>query len=370
MKAEDVIKALVAKLPFLTDKFSNQTAIDTITSSGTTATATVSAGHGLLDSELVTITGALSPIVISSIVRSGALATVTTATDNDFSFSDREKARGNTQDVIISGANEAEFNGTFNLDSVTNREEFVIDIADSGPTTATGSILLENGSSALAAYNGSFNVTVLNSTQFTYPLQTTIPNDATGSPILQNGHRITGAVSIERFLDGYTKQVADAWWCVVILGDVIASKGRENRSDSTDQFSDNQFYHQTITQPFGVYLLIKASDSIAARPQRDEAEDIVPFILQSVLLEKFETGFAADKQNNVTFNAHGFFNYNGPLYVHEITFEQNADLLFDDSIGDILNVAFRDINLTINNDLGTGEDPQTANIDLDETPVL
>ncbi len=364
MKAEDIIKALVSKLPFLTTKFNATATIDSITSSGLVATATVAAGHGLADGELITVTGAISPITVASITRTGTTAIVVTNTNHDFTLSPREIAQGFTQNVILSGANEAEFNGTFKLVAVDNRKTFTIAVADSGALTVTGSPVLENGNSAFGGYNGSFNITVVSASVFTYPLLDTIPNAATGAPISNNGHRITGAISIERFLDAYTKQTTDDWWCVVVLGDVIASKGRQNTADSTDEFSDGQHYQQSITQPFGIYLIAPSKNVIAARPQRDEMEDEVPFVLQSLLLTKFDTGFAANKQNRVTFTAHGFYAYNGPVYIHEITFEQNANLVFSDSIGNDLNVAFRDINLTMNTDLGNTQ--LTATTDLDE----
>lgn len=364
MKAEDIVKALVAKLPSLTNKFCDQISIDSITQAGLVATATVSAGHGLVDSELVTMTGAVSPITVVSITRTGATAEIVTATDHDFTLNPRETVRGFMQNVILSGSTEAEFNGTFDLLSVANRKTFTITVVDEGPASATGSPTLENGASALGQYNGSFNITVVSPTVFTYPLQSVIPNDAIGVPILHSGHRITGAVSIERFLDAYTKQTVDDWWCVAVLGDVIASKGRENRSDSTDEFNDNQFYQQTVTQPFGVYLIAPTANTIAARPQRDEMEDVVPFVLKSVLLSKFSTGFAANKQKRATFTAHGFFLYNGPVYVHEVTFEQNAELLFVDGVGNDEHVAFRDFDLTMGTNLGTTT--LTASVDLDE----
>jgi hypothetical protein len=367
MKAENIVKALIAKLPELTDKFCSQLAIDSITQAGLVATATIAAGHGRVDNELVTITGAISPISIVSITRSGTTAVVVTATNHDFTFSAREIAKGLEQDVILSGSTEAEFNGTFSLLSVANRKTFSIEVVDSGPLTATGAPTLENGSSAFGGYNGAFNITVLNATQFTYPLQVAIPNNATGAPIMHNGHRVSAAISIERFLEAYTKQTTDQWWCVAVLGDVIASKGRENRSDSTDQQGDYHHYQQSITQPFGIYLVAPSSNSIAGRTQRDDAEDLVPFIMQSVLLTKFPTGFAANEENRSTFTAHGFFMYNGPVYVHEVTFEQNANLLFVDSVGNDLDVAFRDIDLTIGTDLGTTV--LTASVDFDEEPL-
>ncbi len=367
MKAEDVVKALVAKLPNLTDKFCDTASIDSITSTGLLATATIAAGHGRVDGELVTITGAVSPITISSITRSTTSLTIVTATKHDFSISGREISRGFTQDVILSGSTEPEFNGTFKLLSVANRKTFTVTVADSGPTTGTGSPVLENGESALAGYNGSFNVTVIDSNVFTYPLRDSIPNAATGAPILNSGHRITATVSMQRFMDGYTKQSKDALYCVVVLGDVSASKGRQTATDAIDQFTDNQHYQQTVSQPFGVYLVVPAPTSIAGRTQRDEMEDVVPFILQALLLEQFPTGFAADKHNRAIFTGHGLFLYNGPLYIHEVTFEQNAEILYVDSTGAGDHVAFRDFDLTLNTDLGTT--PLTATVDIDEAPL-
>ena len=89
--------------------------------------------------------------------------------------------------------------------------------------------------------------------------------------------------------------------------------------------------------------------------------------MQSVLLAKFPTGFAVQQQNRATFTAHGIFSYNGPVYVHEGTFEQNTDLLFVDSVGNDPHVAFRDIELTISTDLG--DTTLAAAVNLDEEPV-
>lgn len=369
MKAEEIVKSLVARLPGLTDKFTEQAGIDTITSSGLLATATVLSGHGLASSQLITITGSISPVFVTTLTRTLASAVVETITDHDFTLSKREISKGFNLQAVISGFNEPEFNGSFEVLSVENRRKFTISLPDSGPAFGTGTGAVDNGSSPLAGYNGSFNITVLNATQFTYPLQGTIPNAANGNPVLHAGHRISAAVTIDRFLDAYTKQSSNDLWIAVILGDVIASKGRENRSDSNDRYSQNTFYQQEITQPFGVYVVFPASSSIAGRSQRDEAEDIIPFILSSVLLEKFGTGFLGGAQNGTTFTAHGIFMYNGPLYVHEITFEQNADLIFDDTIGPDLNVALRDIDLNIGIDLGTEENNLINTIDLDQEPL-
>jgi hypothetical protein len=82
-----------------------------------------------------------SPVTIT---RAGAVATVTTATAHGFS---------NFDQVVISGANEAEYNGTFQI-LVTSSTTFTYTVTGSPATPATGTITAaEDVASANAALN-------------------------------------------------------------------------------------------------------------------------------------------------------------------------------------------------------------------------
>lgn len=70
-------------------------------------------------------------ITVTGITRSGTVATATTAEDHLF---------GTGLTITIAGANEAEFNGDFEV-TVIGARTFTYTVPDSGPTAATGTIL-------------------------------------------------------------------------------------------------------------------------------------------------------------------------------------------------------------------------------------
>jgi len=53
--------------------------------------------------------------------------------------------------------------------------------------------------------------------------------------------------------------------------------------------------------------------------------------------------------------------------MHEYIFEQNAELYLDDTTGAPADVAFRDVDMTFNNQIGNEE--FTGSVDLDEVPL-
>ena len=123
-------------------------------------------------------------------------------------------------------------------------------------------------------------------------------------------------------------------------------------------------------QPVSVFVAFPtASDQIAGRQVRDLAEDLFRDICRSILFKKFSTGLFNDLNNPLQFVSHGTEVYNTAFYIHRYSFEQVADLYFQDTVGFDEDVAFRDISLSIAVDPGTGENPLTAEIDLDDNPL-
>jgi len=363
MKAESIIQQLAIALPNFSDKFTTNFDITSLTRSGTTVTAVTSAAHGLVVGKQAIITGAKTPISIGTLIRAGVIGTL-------ISDSDHDMTENFSADVELSGSTEAEFNGTFTVLTVPNRRTITFTMDDSGATVATGSPLLLNGSSFLKQYNGLKEVdTVPSPTSFTYEItDTTLFSPAAGTIKAKTEPRISGAISIDRIVDAYTKQAQDEYWAFVVLGDVFASKSRKIESDATDNQQRGNEFRQQIIQPFTIVVAIPTKTEIAARAARDEAEDLLRPICRSVLFKKFDSQLFVGAQNPSQFVDHGFTAYNTAFYLHSYNFESTADITFDDTIGYDESVAFRDIisNMTI--DLGTREDPLTANIDLDEDP--
>jgi len=182
-------------------------------------------------------------------------------------------------------------------------------------------------------------------------------------------HRIARVARLDRAGLSYTKQNANKDFLFVVVGDVVANKSRNNQTDSTDTDVGGDFYRQQLNQQCAVYLAQNATDTVAAGRQRDKAEAIAPLIFKSILLQAFDTGFTVSERSKLTFVSHGFIEtgLEPPVNMHEYIFEQNAELYLDDTIGVPADVAFRDIDMIFNNQIGNEE--FTGSEDLDEVPL-
>ena len=129
----DIIKQLIAVLPALTDKFSDQFALASLTQTAGLVTATTTTAHGLVTGDFVNISGAIAPINVTNLVRNGNIVTATTGEDHDLTLNFQET-------VEIVGAIETEYNGTHPLLDVPNRRSFAYSIETAPPSPATGVI--------------------------------------------------------------------------------------------------------------------------------------------------------------------------------------------------------------------------------------
>ena len=362
MRAKDFILQLSAKLPALVDDFTTSFSVNSLTRSGTTVTATTSTVHGLSIGKSVNVVGAQTPITISTIDRVGIVATLVTAADHDMT-------QGAFTTVEISGATESEFNGTFTLLKVKNRRTITFQVADSGPTSATGSPILLNGSSPLQSYNGLKKVTAVpTTTTFEYEItDTTLFTPASGTITAKTNPRISGAADDERALASYTRQPTDDAWLYVVVNDAIANKSRTLEIDGTDNIQRTNHFKQFLAQTVSLFVFIPTSAQISGRKARDRAEELFGPICQSVLFAKFDSLLASGKYNALMFNEHGFHGYNTAFYIHRFTFEMQLLMGVDDTVGADDDVAFRDITMSQGHNVGTGV--INSEIDLDDEPL-
>jgi hypothetical protein len=363
MKASEIVQQLATYLPVLTDLFTTNVTISTLTLSGSTVTAQCDADHNLTVGQQVNVTGAESPISISSLTRSGTVGTLVTDTPHDFT-------EGFSTTVKIAAAVEAEFVGEFTILSVPNRKTVTFTMADSGATVATGFPLLLNGFSKYQTFNGLVRVTAVPATdQFQYEITTTppLPYALTGDMVARTKPRISAAVDPARLVEYYTSQPRSDLWAFVVLGDVVASKSRDIQSDATANIQRGNYYRQQLIQPFSVFVFWPTNEEIAARDARDSAEDLFPLICKSLLGRKFDSRLYCGAQNPVVFVDHGYIDYRKSVYIHTYNFQTVADITFNDTIGYGDDVAFRDINLSMG--VSTGDEPLTASIDLDDIPL-
>jgi hypothetical protein len=362
MRAKDFILQLSAKLPALVDDFTTSFSVSSLTRASTTVTATTTTAHGLSVGKSVNVVGAQTPITISTIDRVGIIATLVTAADHDMT-------QGAFTTVEISGATEAEFNGTFTLLKVPNRRTVTFVVADSGPTSATGSPILLNGSSALQSYNGLQKVTAVpTTTTFEYEItDTTLFTPASGTITAKTQPRISGAATDERALESYTKQATDQAWLYVVINDAVANKSRTLEIDGTDNIQRTNHFKQFISQTVSLFVFIPTSGQISGRKAMDRAQELFRPISQSILFAKFDSLLASGQYNALMFNEHGLHGYNTAFYIHRYTFEMQLLMGVDDTVGADEDVAFRDITMSQGHNVGTGV--INSDIDLDDEPL-
>lgn len=365
MKAEEVITVLQANLPKFNQSFSDNFDISSIVNTvGTTATVTTSIANNFVLGQMVLIAGVNSNVIIDTLTRSGTIGTLVTLTDHDIT--------NGLNTIEISGAIESEFNGTFNIINVDNRQTISFKMVDSGPTVATGLPVLVDGESIFRGYNGIQTITnIIDSFNFEYELSVNGLQIGTGADMLAiQGIRISGGATIERCIEAYTKQLPLNNWVFVVLGDVVASKSRFISQDGVDneqRGQQNEGFFQPIIQTLSVYVFLPTTDQLAARVARDEAEDLFREICQSILFYRFDSNLFDKSKGSLAFVNHGIFSYNSSYYVHQYNFEQTVDLTYEDTVGADPDVAFRDISLLLNQTTGTEQ--FIADINLDDVPL-
>lgn len=364
MKAEDVIKQLRAVVPKLTDVFSSTISVTSLSRSGTTVTA-LSTDHGLTTGNYVTIKGAYEKNGLTSLTFADGVASATTTSDHD--LTEKGSSQPYTLDfnqATVSGATESEYNGTFDVLSAVNRRNFTYSVTGTPASPATGAPVLHQD-----AYNGRYQVTVVDSDTFTYQISTTPNSPAAGSITAEKEARISGAVSIERAFNGYTKQLAGELWAFVIIGDPTISKDRSIFSDATSTRSKQDEWRERIIEPFSVFVFVPSTKTISSRPSRDLAEDIRPILYKSLVGSQLPTTFTDEGWSMITPVGDRLSGEasNGAFYVHEYQFERVVDVTYEDTVGNEDTVAFRDFDFDIVFEQEQGN--LSASVDLDDEPL-
>lgn len=362
MKARDIEKRLEERVPILTDRFTREDSIVSITPAGLVATATTSVDHGLSIGKTVFIAGAFAPVAITSIDRVDEIATAVTTTDHDLT-------EGHFTEVELSGATESEFNGTFPLLTVPNRRTFTFTVADAGPTSGTGAMMLDGPGTAVG-YNGKVTVaTVPTTTTFTYALPSALTEAATGPNMrVIKGIRIHSAISLQRATHVFEKSdiSGDDLSAFVVLGATTASRDRRTLNDGVSSAQVGGDNKQQLLQALNVLVFQKVVDKTSGATPRDEMEDIARILIAVLVGFVPPSDFSTQTQEALRFVNHDIFEYTTATYSHLFEFQLREAIENEDLEITPENVAFRDILLTFTTDQGDQE--LIATIDLDAEP--
>jgi hypothetical protein len=364
MKALDIINRLKAVVPRHTSLFCDEINVNSLSYAAGTVTCSCSAPHGLKAGDEIFITGALTTISIASINRVANLATAITASNHDLT-------RGYQETITLTGANQHEYNGSHNLIDVPNRRTFVFDVTGTPATPATGIIKMTEA--IKTGYNGLHVVaSVIDAYNFTYAITSAPESPALGGSIkLRKQLSITGDVTMERFLDAYSKQPTNKFWMVVIMGGSTSSKDRFTLSDATSTSTGKSVVNRIrVIDPFSIFVVAPSSSYITGMTIRDGMELIFSAINSSILFYTFPTGSASETNLGTMFVGHDMFVYDIARYIHEFKYEFVYDLVKEDGAMDDSSVAFRDIDLHFNGYLNpTNREIMHTLVDLDDVPL-
>lgn len=358
MRAFDVVQQLAARLPLFSDAFTTNVSVSSLTQAAGIATAVTTTPHGISAGQQACIVGAKTALAISSLTRVGTVGTLVTVTPHDLT-------KGYSTTVEIADAVEANFNGTFTLINVPDRYTVTFVIANSGALTATGSPVLLNGANYLAQYNGLKTIlSAPTTTSFTFAVPTGLASPARGTIVARTLPRISALLQEDMVIAAYTAQPTGNAWAFVVLGDVTASKSRDTETDATSNLQRGEEFRVRLLQPMTVYICLPTSQETAGRSVRDRCEELLKPLCQSILMKRFDSLLTIGMKGPLQFVGHGFASYQSGFYVHAYQFVQVADMSFGDTVGYDEDVAFRNIALTMNNNIGTGI-VKTAAINLD-----
>ena len=248
-----------------------------------------------------------------------------------------------------------------------NRETININVPDTNASPATGTLLLfDFGDRGL---NGQQEITVVDSDTFTYELASAPDIVSIGGTVtIQKDVRITGAISVDRAIRGYTKQGNEELYAFVVIGDSTVSKDRNINSDAGGTIQAGDDFRQRIIQEMTVFIFVPAvEDNRGARLKRDSMQDVRAILFQSLLNTRFDDGLCENEFSGLTFISDGVFADSESYFVHQFLFESVSDIITGDVNLDINDVAFRDIAVDFLPNLPDTE--LTVNINLDDEPL-
>lgn len=362
MKIADIVTQLATILPLLSTRYTDSVDVSTISGDGAEATVVTISAHSLVVGSPVYITNVAIDTAITSVVVANNVATIETATDHDLTLGWPPHT-----EVTLNGFTDGAWNDSFTLLSVPNRQKFTIDVTGLSSPTLTGSEILEE--LVTGGFNGTQQVaTVPDSTSFTFA--STFATAASGGQVVTK-IRIAGAVSGTRAEAEYTKQPDDddLWLFVTQLDTVSVSKDRKALGDAVSEQSANTSYELDILDGFIVWCFVPSKNSKAGLGPSDTARDeVLRDLLLSIQRYRPDSGLANTTPSRVVLNNHGPAVYSGAYYVHQYVFQIPLRMSTDDTLTLTNTVAFRDVDLTINN----AESENlilTALIDLDEEPI-
>ena len=353
MLLKDLISQTRSVLPLFTEDFTENISISSITKVSDTVTV-VATSHGLSVSDQVLISGVKTEVTITSIIAVDDIATATCSTDHDLTL-------GYTLNVVVASP-ESVFAGTFQLLSVPDKFTFTYQFTGVPAGSSTGTLETFHN----RGFNGPQTVTaVVDTDTFEYTLVNDSISAGTGSNMLvMKLPRITGAATLDRAIENYTRQNTDVIWGYFILDDAVTSDDRQINNDSKNERQIGEDFKLRLIQDAHFYIFIPDQDRKTGRESMDFAQALAAPLYKALAGFLVPNSFTTSQQTLLMPASHGLEDYQTPFLTYRYTFQTtefmlregvNSDVTsFMANSGDMLprflTRAFREFEWKITND--------------------
>jgi len=328
----DIANQLKARLPILTNDFTDQISITSLSRSGNIITAVTNGNHLLSDDDTPTIVGAKEPITITSLTRDGL--TVTAVCDTKHKLPNPINLETKFIPILeIVNTVPAEYSGNFRLTSTPDYFTFTYEITETPATPATtGGFLLLSGD---FSYNGQKEVTVVDATTLTYEVESTnLQTPAQGTIVLHKAARVDHFATLEVAEDHYTSDPDRKTqnWLYIVLGDRTAFRKGTTADDITSLQDTNPEYRYDTQIAFFLYIFVPAINSFSGGDQADQTRDYIRPLLRSIANFLLPSNLIEGCLNPVTYINDGTEFYNNAYYVHRFEFASRGVIVNEDTV--------------------------------------
>lgn len=361
MKCKEIVEHLWKYLPRVSDSFTEYSAPQTVSVSGSTVTVGLT-GHGLQDGQPVCVThSAVRNLVTSINVVSDGVTLTTTSVHN------LTQGWYQSDEVNLSSVANPSVDGDYSVVRVDNFYSFTIpSLADTGLTDLYVNEPIDYG------IDGLYEITYIDDDSFSFELdfgETIDPGftlDVIPSSVrIHTELRMSGTNDINRALKAYEKAANGKIWMFAELGGSFPSKSNRTQTDANNEQSGFAAWSIPLHQPFALHVVIPCSKT-TARDERDTAEDLRFQIYKSICGVKFDSGLSVSAISAVTPEADGDGAYNVEYYMHSFSFSQTARVTNDDRLFDSRTTPLRNISIDFyREDLDNDEVLMQLSADLD-----
>lgn len=355
MNSKEIVNQLLLTVPFLTDEFSDVFDVANISRASNILTVTTTQNHNFIVGKSVILKEAKTPISIT-FTRSGNVGTIVTSEDHDLTFGKQIAEKG--LNVATSGAVEPEFNGSFQVTAIPDKNTILVFMVDAGPTNATGSPVVENAQSIIKQFNGVYEILSTPSSD-SFTIETSLLTE----PLPIGNIKCCGNVRIQACLNSdlipqviTSDQLEGKSLLFVSFGPANVSKDRNLKADATSNIQTNSYMRYQLINTLILSYVADQKDSVAGSEGIDRARALLPPFLRSVLGYKPSTQLFKGSMNRLDNNpiqlvGHDLASYNNGVIVYEYLFEQTEEITFEDAYQPQNNVALRGIDIdAFNND--------------------